>query len=172
VIADMAKQALGREDYTGDLTADHETYLSGHGKSPGRWCGHDATSLGLQGEASVTGSDRRCCSWRRDSNPEPAAYKRRWPHMLGDGGHCLTKSHFYSTTTAALRAARRAFTARRHCRSADQLDPDGRILPPVGMVAVASWHYTGRGYKTPPTPSSPSPFAPPTSTHAASAARS
>jgi hypothetical protein len=34
---------------------------------------------------------------------------RRWAHMLGFGGHFLTKSRRYSTTFAALRNARRAF---------------------------------------------------------------
>ncbi|HEV3494842.1 MAG TPA: MobF family relaxase, partial [Actinomycetes bacterium] len=34
---------------------DHEQYLSGHGESPGRWYGAAATSLGLEGEASVAG---------------------------------------------------------------------------------------------------------------------
>src|SRR6266511_3940262 len=74
---------------------------------------------------------------------------RRWAHMLGYGGHCLTKSRHYSTTMRALRAARRAFTARRHHGPAVQLDPDGRLLPPAGMVAAAGWRYAGRGYTTP-----------------------
>jgi replication initiator protein RepSA len=74
---------------------------------------------------------------------------RRWAHMLGYGGHCLTKSRHYSTTMAALRAARRAWTARRHHGPAVALDGDGRPLPPAGMVAVADWQYAGRGYSTP-----------------------
>jgi conjugative relaxase-like TrwC/TraI family protein len=56
VVADVAKLAVGREEYyTRELAADHEAYLSGHGESPGRWYGAGATSLGLQGEASVAG---------------------------------------------------------------------------------------------------------------------
>jgi hypothetical protein len=74
---------------------------------------------------------------------------RRWAHMLGYGGHCLTKSSHYSTTIAALRAARRAWTARRHHGPAVPLDGDGRPLPPAGMVAVANWQYAGCGYTTP-----------------------
>jgi conjugative relaxase-like TrwC/TraI family protein len=54
VVADIAKLTVGREEYyTRELATDHEAYLSGHGESPGRWYGTAATSLGLQGEASV-----------------------------------------------------------------------------------------------------------------------
>jgi hypothetical protein len=74
---------------------------------------------------------------------------RRWAHMLGYGGHCLTKSHRYSTTFRALRAARQTFTARRRHGPDVALDRDGRLLPPAGTVAVAGWEYAGRGYSTP-----------------------
>jgi conjugative relaxase-like TrwC/TraI family protein len=56
VVADIAKLSVGREEYyTRELATDHEQYLSGHGESPGRWYGAGASSLGLQGEASVAG---------------------------------------------------------------------------------------------------------------------
>jgi hypothetical protein len=56
VVADIAKLTVGREAYyTLELATDHEAYLSGHGESPGRWYGVGASSLGLQGEASVAG---------------------------------------------------------------------------------------------------------------------
>jgi conjugative relaxase-like TrwC/TraI family protein len=56
VVADVAKLSVGREAYyTRELAENHEQYLSGHGESPGRWYGAGATSLGLQGEASVAG---------------------------------------------------------------------------------------------------------------------
>src|SRR5215216_4541359 len=56
VVADIAKLTVGRgEYYTRELATDHEQYLSGHGESPGRWYGVGATSLGLEGEASVAG---------------------------------------------------------------------------------------------------------------------
>jgi conjugative relaxase-like TrwC/TraI family protein len=59
VVADVAKLAVGREDYyTRELATDHEQYLSGHGESPGRWYGQGAASLRLQGEASVAGFRR------------------------------------------------------------------------------------------------------------------
>jgi conjugative relaxase-like TrwC/TraI family protein len=56
VVADIAKLSVGREAYyTRELATDHQAYLSGHGESPGRWYGAGASSLGLQGEASVAG---------------------------------------------------------------------------------------------------------------------
>jgi conjugative relaxase-like TrwC/TraI family protein len=56
VVADIAKLSVGREAYyTRELATDHEQYLSGHGESPGRWYGAGASSLGLEGEASVAG---------------------------------------------------------------------------------------------------------------------
>jgi conjugative relaxase-like TrwC/TraI family protein len=56
VVADIAKLTAGREEYyTRELATDHEQYLSGRGESPGRWYGAGASSLGLQGEASVAG---------------------------------------------------------------------------------------------------------------------
>jgi conjugative relaxase-like TrwC/TraI family protein len=56
VVADIAKLSVGREEYyTRELATDHQQYLSGHGESPGRWYGAGASSLGLQGEASVAG---------------------------------------------------------------------------------------------------------------------
>jgi hypothetical protein len=90
----------------------------------------------------------RAC-WVLGGRRELARLKlRRWAHMLGFGGHCTTKSRRYSVTFAALRAGRRAFSARRHHGPAVLLDPDGRLLPPAGMVAVAGWEYAGRGYST------------------------
>ena len=54
VVADIAKLSVGREEYyTRELATDHQQYLSGHGESPGRWYGAGASSLGLEGEASV-----------------------------------------------------------------------------------------------------------------------
>jgi hypothetical protein len=59
VVADVAKLAVGREEYyTRELATDHEAYLSGHGESPGQWYGAGAGALGLQGEASVAGFQR------------------------------------------------------------------------------------------------------------------
>jgi conjugative relaxase-like TrwC/TraI family protein len=59
VVADVAKLSVGREEYyTRELAENHDEYLSGRGESPGRWYGAGASSLGLQGEASVAGFQR------------------------------------------------------------------------------------------------------------------
>src|SRR5215216_2072238 len=64
VVADIAKLAVGREEYyTRELAENHEEYLSGHGESPGRWYGAGADSLGLEGEASVAGTRERGSCW-------------------------------------------------------------------------------------------------------------
>jgi hypothetical protein len=90
----------------------------------------------------------RAC-WALGAQPPTAGLGlRRWAHMLGFGGHCTTKSRRYSVTFTALRAARRAWSARRRHGPTVQLDPHGRLLPPSGMVAVAGWEYAGRGYTT------------------------
>jgi hypothetical protein len=90
----------------------------------------------------------RAC-WTLGAQPPTAGLGlRRWAHMLGFGGHCTTKSRRYSVTFAALRAARRAWSARRRHDPSVPLDPHGRLLPPAGMVAVADWEYAGRGYTT------------------------
>jgi conjugative relaxase-like TrwC/TraI family protein len=58
-VVDVAKLTAGRQEYyTRELATDHQTYLSGHGESPGRWYGAGACSLGQQGEASVQGFQR------------------------------------------------------------------------------------------------------------------
>jgi conjugative relaxase-like TrwC/TraI family protein len=59
VVLDVAKLTAGREDYYLRKLADNrEEYLSGHGESPGRWYGHGARNLGLDGEASKEGFRR------------------------------------------------------------------------------------------------------------------
>jgi len=87
--------------------------------------------------------------WLLGSRADLAGLRlRRRGYLLGFGGHAVTKSRRYSTSFAALRAARRAWTARRLHGAAVPLDQDGRLLPPAGMVGVASWQYAGRGYRT------------------------
>jgi conjugative relaxase-like TrwC/TraI family protein len=83
VVADVAKLSVGREEYyTRELATDHEQYLSGHGESPGRWYGAGASSLGLQGEASVPGFQ--------------AMFEGRHP----DSGELLGRPHGYNAVPA------------------------------------------------------------------------
>jgi hypothetical protein len=91
----------------------------------------------------------RAC-WTLGGRRELARLRlRRWAHMLGFGGHCTTKSRRYSVTFAVLRAARRAWAARRRHGHTVPLDHHGRLLPPLGFIIDAAWQYVGRGYSTP-----------------------
>jgi conjugative relaxase-like TrwC/TraI family protein len=76
VVADVAKLSVGREEYyIHELATDHEQYLSGHGKSPGRWYGAGAASLGLQGKAL------------------PAGFRRMFKGRHPDTGELLGRPH-------------------------------------------------------------------------------
>ena len=88
-------------------------------------------------------------AWRLGGRPELSALRlRQGAHLLGYRGHFLTKSRRYATSFRGLRAARRAWTARRRHGPTVALDRDGRLLPPAGTVIVADWQYAGRGYTT------------------------
>jgi len=86
---------------------------------------------------------------------------RAWAHMLGYGGHFLTKSRRYSVTFGQLRAARAEHRrAQRH--PAGERDPWGRPLDDTIVLILATWTYAGAGY---------SPVTPGAELAAASAAR-
>jgi hypothetical protein len=73
---------------------------------------------------------------------------RRWAHMLGFGGHFLTKGRRYSVTFAALRQAR--VTYRRHQEPGpDYVTPE--CQDEIGnetTVILASLSYAGTGWQT------------------------
>jgi hypothetical protein len=70
---------------------------------------------------------------------------RQWAHMLGYGGHFLTKSRRYSVTFGELRAARTAHRrAQRH--PGGERDPWGRPLDETTVLVLATWTYAGTGY--------------------------
>jgi hypothetical protein len=74
---------------------------------------------------------------------------RQWAHMLGYGGHFLTKSHYYSVTFGQLRKARTDHRrAERH--PAGERDPWGRPLDETVVLVLKTWTYTGTGYTTAP----------------------
>jgi hypothetical protein len=74
---------------------------------------------------------------------------RKWAHLLGYGGHFLTKSRRYSTTFGALRRARTEH--RKRLRHPDgESDPWGRPLDETVVLVLADWRYDGRGYATTP----------------------
>ena len=82
-------------------------------------------------------------------DPESVTYQRlrRWAHMLGFGGHFLTKARRYSTTFTALRAARvdyRRVTDLDHTDQLPALDAvDQAVIVGVLTFAGVGWHTTG-----------------------------
>ena len=85
-------------------------------------------------------------AWRlgaRDATGEPRF--RQWAHMLGYGGHFLTKSRRYSVTFGALRQARTIHRrAQRH--PGGERDPWGRPLDETVVLVLSTWTYAGTGY--------------------------
>ncbi|MFF4876996.1 replication initiator [Micromonospora sp. NPDC000668] len=84
----------------------------------------------------------------------PYARLRRWAHMLGFGGHFLTKARRYSVTFQLLRDTRVSYRRHEHqdqadeqpgtLRAVDHLDEDHTTLI-VGTLTFAGvgWHTTG-----------------------------
>jgi hypothetical protein len=90
---------------------------------------------------------------KKSAHPDPYARLRRWAHMLGYGGHFLTKAHRYSITFQTLRTARIQFR-RDHehaavdehagtVRAADRHTADTPLIVGTLSFAGAGWHTTG-----------------------------
>ena len=74
--------------------------------------------------------------------PVPGRYCK-WAHMLGYGGHFLTKSRHYSVTLGQLRNAR---TEHRRARHVDA-DTIGTALDDTRIIwSPPTWTYAGRGH--------------------------
>jgi hypothetical protein len=73
-------------------------------------------------------------TWRLGGRPELEHLRfRAWAHTLGFRGHWLTKSRAYSTTFAALRAARHDWHTDRH-----------HPMPsPEQTAAIGAWRFVG-----------------------------
>ena len=72
---------------------------------------------------------------------------RQWAHMLGYGGHFLTKSCRYSVTFGQLRNARTDHRrAERH--PGGERDPWGRPLDETVVLVIKTWTYAGTGYNS------------------------
>jgi hypothetical protein len=72
---------------------------------------------------------------------------RAWAHMLGYGGHFLTKSRRYSVTFGQLRAARTSYRhAQRHPDG--ERDPWGRPMDETVVLVLTTWTYAGTGNAT------------------------
>jgi hypothetical protein len=71
----------------------------------------------------------------------------KWAHMLGYGGHFLTKSRRYSTTFGHLRRARSEHRkAQRHPDG--ERDPWGRLLDETVILVLRTWSFAGTGHAT------------------------
>ena len=74
------------------------------------------------------------------STPNAASRLCKWAHMLGYGGHFLTKSRRYSVTFGQLRRARTEHRRRqRHLEG--QRDPWGRPLDDTVVLVLSVWSY-------------------------------
>jgi replication initiator protein RepSA len=71
----------------------------------------------------------------------------RWAHMLGFGGHFLTKSRRYSVTFGQLRKARTEHRRAQH-HPDGECDPWGRPLDDTVVLVLGTWTVTGTGYRT------------------------
>jgi hypothetical protein len=93
--------------------------------------------------------DTKPATTTRPANPY--ARLRRWAHMLGYGGHFLTKARRYSITFRLLRDTRIAFrrmqdqaaTDPGHVRAAEHLGEETTLIVGVLTFAGVGWHNTG-----------------------------
>jgi hypothetical protein len=84
--------------------------------------------------------------WTLGAHPEYVSL-RRWAHMLGFGGHFLTKARRYSVTLTALRQAR--ITYRRHQDTGPEHGPLDSHDDDTQTTLVLNWlTYTGTGWHT------------------------
>ena len=83
-------------------------------------------------------------AWQLGGNRHDTRF-RAWAHMLGYGGHFLTKSRRYSVTFGHLRGER--IQHRRLERHPDgERDPWGRPLDETVVLILKTWTYAGTGY--------------------------
>ena len=78
---------------------------------------------------------------RQDGEPR----LRQWAHMLGYGGHFLTKSRRYSVTFGQLRKARTEHRRQQNHPDGER-DPWGRPLDETVVLVLKTWRYAGTGY--------------------------
>jgi hypothetical protein len=84
--------------------------------------------------------------WTLGTHPDHVSL-RRWAHMLGFGGHFLTKARRYSVTLTALRQAR--ITYRRHQDTGPEHRPLDNHDDDTETTLVLNWlTYTGTGWHT------------------------
>jgi replication initiator protein RepSA len=85
--------------------------------------------------------------WRLGRSSACGDPLRKWAHMLGFGGHFLTKSRRYSVTFGQLRKARTEHRRAQHHPDGER-DPWGRPLDETVVLVFGTWTVTGTGYRT------------------------
>jgi hypothetical protein len=93
----------------------------------------------------------RGTAWELDGGKLVPARARlcKWAHMLGHGGHFLTKSRRYSVTFGVLRRDRTEHR-RQQRHPGGEHDPWGRPLDDTIVLILSTWTYAGTGYTTTP----------------------
>jgi hypothetical protein len=86
-------------------------------------------------------------AWRLGRPKACGDQLRKWAHMLGFGGHFLTKSRRYSVTFGQLRKARTEHRRAQH-HPDGETDPWGRPLDDTVVLILTTWTVTGTGYRT------------------------
>ena len=84
----------------------------------------------------------------------PYGRLRKWTHMLGFGGHFLTKSQKYSTTFAERRGKRATWRRRHHLQRlrdqrpdlADVLDDLASDQDEQTVLVIGEWAFAGNGW--------------------------
>jgi hypothetical protein len=163
---DIRHISIRSTDITDRLAAG---YLAKYATKSTEATGHSSTRLTLDNVSlyldtmSHIGRLIEAC-WRLGTNPTPLTVDydqnpylrlRRWAHMLGFGGHFLTKARHYTATFGELRANRIAW--RRHDEEqqqhvgADAHDPHDRDQAHAGeetILVIGHLTYTGTGWHT------------------------
>ena len=142
-------------------------YLAKYATKSTEATGHSSTRLTLDNIGLYLDRDNHIgrlieACWRLGTNPTPLVVDydanpylrlRRWAHMLGFGGHFLTKARRYTITFGELRANRT--TWRRNTDTATR----GRCRPPSSrpgpgrhrrqtILVIGHLTYTGTGWHT------------------------
>jgi hypothetical protein len=85
-------------------------------------------------------------AWQLGGNRQTGEPRlRQWAHMLGYGGHFLTKSRRYSVTFGQLRAARTEHRRQQNHPDGER-DPWGRPIDDTVVLILKTWRYAGTGY--------------------------
>lgn len=123
------------------------TEITGHTS-----CRLNTHSVQLYADPNGTHSQRLIAAcWTLGKHPDYTGL-RRWAHMLGFGGHFLTKARRYSVTFAVLRAARAHYRrtqtdgphyAPQSFNRQDNLDDESILIVASLTYAGTGWHTTG-----------------------------